>query len=211
MPCTRRPKTPTTDRHLARVIFNRASAKGWLFVEWLLLLWQVRLSPVALLKKIIPSVGLSLVLFTVIQGVAIFCWHWMCLLIQLGVLLLVLWRFVDIFLSNLSITFTSKEPANPIRTVIYSMVAYVQIGLSYAFFFVAWLPKADGTPAGGFEAILFSFGVLATSGIGHETFCVALPLAIGLVVSEAVLGLFFVVIILAQVAAWAQLSRRGAG
>jgi len=123
---------------------------------------------------------------------------------------LIFWRVIDIYLTNISITFTSRFPSNPIRSVLYSFVGYVQIALCYAFLYVvlgsSQFDFKNVTPT---DAIFFSIGTMATVGYGDLK-----PATEGakiLVASELVLGLFFVAIIIAQVASWAMLSKREAG
>jgi hypothetical protein len=120
------------------------------------------------------------------------------------------WRFVDIFFSNTSITFTSRFPANPLRSVIFSFTAFVQIVLCYGYFYClldalgAVGPKENQTFF-VVEAVYYSFGTIAT--VGYGSLEPKNPLGQLIVASELVLGLYFVVIILAQVGAWTNQSK----
>jgi hypothetical protein len=203
---------------LGRIILDQPDAKCWLHLEWMLLFWQVKLSPLVWLQRVFPCSGVfvRLLVTVLLQVGGVYFWASgfpsdviLRIILRVAVSLLILWRFVDIFLSNLSFVFTTRFPGNPIRSAIYSMIAYMQIGLSYAFLFVALGQphfKEVMEPA---SAMFFSFGTLVTVGYGNllpQTVVARLA-----VVSELLLGLSFVVIILAQVATWAQLSRREQG
>ena len=121
-----------------------------------------------------------------------------------------LWRFIDIFLSNTSITFTSRFAANPLRSVVFSLATYLQIVLCYAYIYCVLVdfdvivPKPMETFS-VMETLYFSFGTIATVGYGLVEARGALGEMV--VASELVLGLYFVVIILAQVAAWSGQSK----
>ena len=91
------------------------------------------------------------------------------------------------------------------------MVAYVQIVLCYGYFysvlndFGAMCAKEQGFAFSVIEAVYFSFGTIATVGYGDVVPKNALGRAV--VASELVLGLYFVVIILAQVSSWTNQSK----
>ncbi len=209
---------PAESTHLGRVILDEPAAKTWLRCEKWLLIWQTKLSPFMILRKIWTTMeaGWYLILSTVFLIAAIGGWQLLSELpyvIECGarVLLVVatLWRFFDIFLSNVSITFTGRFPASPIRSVVYSLVAYVHIALSFAFFYIALGNNNFGKPVNPGSSIFFSFGTIAT--VGYGDLSPISNIAKFLVVLELVLGLFFVAIILAQVAGWASKSRREEG
>jgi len=204
--------------HFARVIIDSRTARSWLRWERLMLEFQNRYSPFPCLQRILPTIdaGFFVLLSTILLLAAIFAWPLLStrdpiLSVPVRVLLLgfVLWRFVDIFVTNISITFTSRFPANPIRSVLYSLVAYVQVALSFAFFYVALGKCHFSENVDPASTIFFSFTTIATVGYGDLKPKTAWALV--LVILELVSGLFFVAIVLAQVAGWAIKSRREEG
>jgi len=222
----------TDPDHLAQVISADSPAEWWLRREEWLLRWQTGrgrrflCSPFPLLRRLqrylslklrkkepakpIPAGTFLLLSFALIVLAliteAIFCAQW----IRWTIGLFVLWRFIDIFFSNTSITFTSRLPASPLRSVVFSFLTYVQIVLCYSFFYCVLF---DFDVVGGkennsfsvIESVYFSFGTIATVGYGM----VEPKNLLGklFVASELVLGLYFAVIILAQVAAWTNQSK----
>jgi len=214
------PEQKDAHPHLARVILDQRSATWWLARERQFLAFQTKFSPFALLRKVFPQMeaGWYLALSTAFLCIAVGIWQSLptigsvigCLLASVLVVL-VLWRFIDLFVTNISITFTSRFPANPIRSVLFSFVAYVQVVLCFAFWYLV-LGQVDGQfnePVTPVAAVFYSFGTIATVGYGDLK-----PLTAGakfLVAFELVAGLFFVAIIIAQVAGWSTASRREAG
>jgi hypothetical protein len=215
--------------HLARVISIEDRAAWWLRLEECLLRWQLCYSPFGVMRCIqnfinqycckerptkLPQAGFYLVIsFLVILG-ALFLeselFKSQILLLKLAFGILTIWRFADIFFSGTSITFTSRSPANPLRSVIFSLVAFVQIVLCYAYFYcILYTVGAIGAVKehvfSVMEAVYFSFGTIATVGYGFLE-----PknwFGQVIIASELVCGLYFVVIILAQVATWNSQSR----
>jgi hypothetical protein len=206
--------------HLARVILDQRSAKWWLARERQFLTFQKQLSPFMALRKILSKMeaGSYLLFSTAFLCIAIAGWNlllmWQSVLacVLAGILVaLVSWRFIDIFVTNVSITFTSRFPANPVRSVLFSFVAYVQVALCFAFWYLVLgrMQGQFGETVTPIAAVFYSFATIATVGYGDLK-----PLRAGaklLVASELVLGLFFVAIVIAQVAGWATTSRREAG
>jgi hypothetical protein len=206
--------------HLARVIRDSKAAICWLERESQLYNYRTKWSQLAMLKKIFRKreveAGLFLFYSTIILCIAIETLNLLRMsqsvlaYFLIGILVLVIsWRFIDIYFTNISIAFTSRFPSNPIRSVLYSFVGYVQIALCYAFGYVVLGSSQFDNNVNPMDAIFFSFATIATVGYGDLK-----PATVGakiLVVSELVLGLFFVAIIIAQVASWAMLSKREFG
>jgi Na+/H+-dicarboxylate symporter len=88
-------------------------------------------------------------------------------------------------------------------------MGYIQIALSFAFFYIAIGNGHFVSEVTPIASIFFSFATIATVGYGDLSPTTSLAQLI--VVLELVLGLFFVTIILAQVAGWATKSRREEG
>lgn len=210
------PAQPAGQKHLARVVLNEAPAFFWLRIEWLLLQWQEHISPHARLKKLLKGwqAGYSVALWFVLIGLALVCEsQYAPVSSQLSrpfFATLLGWRFADVILTNLSITITSRFPANRLRSVVLTLSGYLQVVLiyacCYAFANQAWFPQYK---QGVGDAIYFSFGTIVTVGYGNLKPEQILPRAV--VISELVLGLFFVVIIVGQIVAWASQTGQARG
>ena len=215
--------------HLAQVISTEERAAWWLRREECLLRWQMCYSPFAVMRYIqgfinrhcfkdrpskLPQAGSYLAISFLLIFAALFLesellmppkW-WAKLVIGI----LTIWRFADIFLSGTSITFTSRSPANPLRSVLFSLISFVQIVLCYAYFYCILHRFGAIGPLKNYvfsvmQAVYFSFGTIATVGYGSlepKNWFGQVVIA-----SELVFGLYFVVIILAQVATWTSQSR----
>lgn len=216
--------------HLVQVISADEPAEWWLRKEEWLLRWQNHYSPFQQLRKLhgcayekycgtaapkLFQAGPFLLLsLGVIIGALLIedrcfpsCVRWTG---RLTFGLLLLWRFVDIFLSNTSITFTSRLPESALRSVLFSFTSFAQIVLLYAYFycilddFGVVGPKETLTFS-VMDAVYYSFGTIAT--VGYGSLEPKGPLGQLLIVSELLFGLYFVVIILAQVGAWTNQSK----
>jgi len=220
----------TEPSHLAQVISADEPAEWWLRKEEWLLKWQLRYSPFRVLREIQRSLSKKfcrkepskllqagpylLACFGFII-IALLLEHrvfpsWVRWTGRLTVGLILSWRFVDIFFSNTSITFTSRFPANPLRSVLFSLASFVQIVLCYGYFYCvlndlgAVLAK-NGYTFSVIEAVYYSFGTIAT--VGYGSLEPKNPFGQLVVASELMLGLYFVVIILAQVGTWTNQSK----
>ena len=209
-------------KHLARVVLDKSSSFCWLRIEWFLYVWQIRFSSVPLLNSLLRRIGRSwdagqhMALWFVVLALALlsesqYARSFACFLCFARPLLWVLiaWRFVDVILVNVSITFTSKFPGNPLRSVILTLAGYVQVILIFAYVYAkmgtSWFPKYQAVR----QAVYFSFGTISTVGYGNLEPTDLLPCFA--VVSELLLGLFFVVTVLAQVVAWANQPQQSRG
>ncbi len=124
-------------------------------------------------------------------------------------LVLLAWRLVDLILVNVSITFTSKFPAHRLRTVVLTFAGYIHVILVYAYLYATMgKPSFPDYKSVG-DAVYFSFGTILTVGYRNLNPTRFLPRFV--VVSELILGLFFVIIVIAQVAAWANQPRHSNG
>jgi Ion channel len=208
------PKEDGTKRHHARVILDQPAAKAWLRLEHKLLNVRTWFSPLPWLRRLWPKmeVGAYIIVSIAFLLVAILAWPQLSALpgvvgcpAKAIVLVLIAWRFADILLANTSITFTSRFPAHPIRSVLYSVLGYVQIALSFALFFLALGPRHFAETVSPAASIFYSFTTIAT--VGYGDLKPTTVFARLLVILELLVGLFFVAIILAQVAGWATRSR----
>jgi Ion channel len=209
------PDQPANQKHIARVVLNKAPAVYWLRIEYFLYFWQTRISPGAMLRRLCSSweAGHSLTLWFGLVGLAILCESryapdsFFCSRAILVTILAV--RIVDIVLIHLAITITSRFPGNRLRTVIFTLASYLQIVLIYAYFYAvggkAWYPQYRALR----DAVYFSFGSILTVGYGNLKPSELIPRAV--VISELVLGLFFIVVIVGQVVAWASQPQHSRG
>lgn len=145
------PDQPTSEKHIARVLLNEAPAFCWLRIEWFLYCWQTRLSPHAFLHKWYSwwEAGYYVTLWFLLIFLALLCesqyapvpraWSRPVFIIVLAA------RLIDVILTNVSITITSKFPANRLRSVALTLAGYLQIILTYAYFYAvggqAWFPS----------------------------------------------------------------------
>lgn len=205
-------------KHFARVVIDSRTAKSWLRWERRMLYFQNHVSPLPCLQRFFPGMeaGIFACISTIVLLMALIAWphlstlHPVLLSLLIKVLLfgLTFWRLVDIFITNISITFTSRFPANPIRSVLLSFIAYIHVILCFAIFYLVWCEQFTMTVSPS-SAVFYSFGTIAT--VGYGDLKPKTPWAESLVVLELVGGLFFVAIIFAQVASWATKSRREEG
>lgn len=211
------PAEPKDRHHLARVILDERPAKWWLRRERECRIFQEKLSPLKVLFWNGMQAGTYLIVSTAFLLLAMMLWRFARLglpyalgyVLRTIVLALVLWRFLDIFLTNVSITFTTRAPANPIRSVFFTVVAYVQIALSFALFYLALGSEHFKNDLNWASSVFFSFGTITTA--GYFDLCPKTNWARCLVALELVLGLVFLAIIIAVVAGWATSSRREEG
>ncbi len=206
--------------HLARVILDQRAARAWLLWERRLLAFQTKWSPFGALRRLKflcnMQAGPYVIASTFLLCLALPAWEWLMLVPGLsGCILrvilfgLVCWRFVDLFVTNVSITFTSRFAANPVRSVVYSFAGYIQVALSFALVYVILGHPHFVKDADPISAVFFSFATIAT--VGYGDLMPVTTLARLVVAGELVLGLFFVAIIIAQVAGWTSSSRREEG
>jgi hypothetical protein len=205
------------DGHLAQVIADGPTASWWLRREAWLLRWQATYSPFPLLRNVFRSLDAGaylvayfgvLVLALLLEGIALPPLYRSVTDGAFG--LLIIWRFIDIFLSNTSINFTTRFPQSPLRSVALSVAAYLQIVLCYAYFYCVLHDIGQMECAGSRvdlvgEAVYYSFGTITT--IGRGELVPAGYFGKLFVISELLAGLYFVVIIIAQVSSWSALSK----
>jgi len=114
----------------------------------------------------------------------------------------------DILLAHTTIAFVTRSPALPLRSSLLAFFAWIQIGIGYATF-LAWQGK-NFTPTVEtvHQAIYLSFVTMATLGFGDITPNILEPLALWLVIVEILIGLYFLTIIIAIIASWANREPR---
>lgn len=187
-------------KHLARLILDKRPAYCWLRIEWGLHFWQTRISSFG--TRLEAGIDISLWFLILIlallsesqYGGSVVC----CTRYFFGILLA--YRFIDIILVNLSITFTTKFLANLLRSVLLTGAGYVQIILFYAYLYAAmgksYFPKYETV----WQAVYFSFGTIFT--VGYGNLMARDLLSCFVVASELLVGLLFIVIVLGQIVAW---------
>jgi hypothetical protein len=207
------------DKHLARVVLDERPSFWWLRVEWLLYVWQTRFSLVPVLNRLLRYIGRNwdaehhVVLWFVVLVLALLSesqyGRSVAYFARPVLWVFLAWRFVDVILVNVSITFTSKFPANPLRSVLLTLTGYLQVILVFAYVYAimgtSWFPGYHAVR----QAVYFSFGTIFTVGYGNLEPKDLLPCFV--VIFELCLGLFFVVTVLAQVVTWANQSQYSRG
>jgi hypothetical membrane protein len=90
-----------------------------------------------------------------------------------------------------------------------SFIAYVQVVLCFAFWYLVLGQSEFQKPVTPVSVVFYSLATIAT--VGYGDLRPLTPSAQLLVALELVAGLFFVAIIIAQVAGWLSATRREAG
>ena len=114
---------------------------------------------------------------------------------------------LDSILVNTSITFVSKQPIHPLRSVLLTLLNVFNVALAYAVAYTAQR-EAFERPLGGIQAIYFSFVTLTTLGYGDikpDGPCAWTGQLT--VVLELMTGLYLLAGVLAVVVSWAQQRR----
>jgi hypothetical protein len=201
--------SPENPEHWARVVKGPAG-KSWLKVERFLMRWEHTYSP----RCWFPSwkvffkgragyyMAMRLVLILLVCMALVESYvttqHWCAAVASwiLGLLFL-----ADLVLFNTANAFVTRDPANPLRSVIFAFVGLITLSSIFALFFLSipdhFTPRLDFV-----SAIYFSLVTIATLGYGdihprdYNSFA-------QLVVSvEVILGGYFVMTIIAIVTAW---------
>jgi hypothetical protein len=108
----------------------------------------------------------------------------------------------DILLSHTSIAFISRFPAHPIRSVVFALVSLFTVAVSFA---ALYLTRSTdfSVPLTLVRAIYFSVVTMTTLGFGDIYPLCDATLVQLLVIAELLVGIYFVVVLLAVVASWA--------
>jgi hypothetical protein len=111
---------------------------------------------------------------------------------------------VDILMSNTSVAFISRFPAHPIRTVVFTTVAWITLAVAFADLYVS-MPEGftPVTHLSFVQALYFSVVTLATVGYGDIHPAVDATFLQLLVIVEIVTGLYCLVVLFAVVTSWA--------
>lgn len=201
---------PADPAHITAVVKDEAG-KFWLRSEVLLRTWELGCSPRRwfgewrglFTGRTGLYVGLRL-LFLLIALVINFysaqCENFKTLL------RIMTWAFallviIDILLSTTSVAFISRFPGHPLQAAVLTLISFVSIAVAFAIFYVSSLDSFNVvlTPV---SAIYFSLVTLATVGYGDIHVCSNERLYQLLIVLEIVVGLYFLVILLAIISSW---------
>jgi|GEM_PF-5813752 len=129
------------------------------------------------------------------------------LILSVIVTLLVLYIIIDIIFVNTSIAFTSRSPASPLRTTVLALLSFFSIPLAFSAVF-ALIPSHFSPPLDNFvRAIYFSFITITTIGYGDIKPYPEAWLPQILIVVEVILGVYFLVILIAIMSNWANNQR----
>jgi hypothetical protein len=124
-----------------------------------------------------------------------------CLFALLGIL--------EILLVNTSVAFETRNPADPLRTVILSLFSFLQIAVGFAVFYAALSERfkfdtSSNAPARFDEisAVYYSLVTLVTLGYGDIHPKTDASLAQFLVIGELLVGLYFLAVLVAIFSGW---------
>jgi hypothetical protein len=107
---------------------------------------------------------------------------------------------IDSVLVNTSIVFVTRYPIHPLRSVLLTFLAFVNVGVAFAALYALEQRFAAGRAFD--EIVYFSFITLTTVGFGDIT--PSDPLGRGTVVAEVLTGLYFLAAVFSTVTAWTQ-------
>jgi hypothetical protein len=125
------------------------------------------------------------------------------------VILFAVYNIADLMLLSTHAIFVSRFPAHPLRTVVLTLLTFLQLAVVYSMLY-ALMPKCFDPPLDRFVSVIyFSVVTIATVGFGDFRPKSDALLAQSLVVSEIVLGLFVLAVLVAVAASWANESPRG--
>jgi hypothetical protein len=108
----------------------------------------------------------------------------------------------DILLSNTAIAFTSRDPAHPLRSVLFTLFSFFQLALCFSVLY-GIMPGKFHPPLTFAGAIYFSVITTATVGYGDITPCPEAWAAQLIVMFEVFAGLFFLAVLIAIISNWA--------
>jgi len=136
----------------------------------------------------------------------LWCW-WPVLFILVGAFMV--W---DILVYSASVAFVTQGPRFPVRTIILTVGALLQLGLAFAVLYRAlvppvtlgpqWVVGASHRNLSGAEALYFSFVTMATVGFGDIRPADGAWGAQAVVVAQICVGLVFLACVLATVVTW---------
>jgi hypothetical protein len=132
-------------------------------------------------------------------------WLFLNCLLPFVVAIVVAFILVDAIVANTSVVFLTQNPVNPLRSAVLTTATYFNLSQGFA---VGWLPlgSADGS---SWERIVSamhqSIRTVTTAGPDGAITTAA---ARHLVIIEMAIGIYFVTIVLAVYASWAQTARR---
>jgi hypothetical protein len=192
--------------HLARVV-KIPQGPFWLRVERRIRSWQLEYSPANWFGQwFADRVGIYIGFRFAVAVAVVFAmsstssWCSRTLLV-----LLVCFVLCDVLVTHTAIAFVSRLPASATRSVAFTLCGAATVATSFAALYVLWSPSFDGVGEGlgPIQAIYFSVVTLATVGLGDIK---PKPGAVGpqlVVVAEVFVGLFFLAVLVAVVASWA--------
>ncbi len=107
----------------------------------------------------------------------------------------------DILLSNTAVAFVTRDPAHPLRSVLFTLFAFFQLALCFAVFYGMMSNKFD-PKLSLWRALYFSIVTITTVGYGDikprpEEWFVQL-----LIGAEILTGVFFLAVVIAVISTW---------
>jgi hypothetical protein len=200
---------PKNPKHIAAVV-KGGSGEFWLRIEALILKWEAECSPIRWFNTwgglftgragwYLAARFVLLILFLVMGYYlpASPIWRGVLAVFFTLCILLLLW---DTLVSNTSIAFVSRFPANPLRTAILTAFAFVQIAIAFAVLYILY--GDFNRNLNPISAIYFSFVTITTLGYGDIHLTQEAWLGQLIVICQLVVGVYFAGTILAVVASW---------
>jgi len=110
---------------------------------------------------------------------------------------------VDLVFINTSVVFVTQKPSNPLRTIVFAMLAFVELAVAFAVLYLSLPEKQMNRELGRLDAVYFSFVTIATLGYGDIQPCEGAWRTELSVVGEILMGLYFLAVILTSMVSWA--------
>lgn len=213
-------KCPNADpegrRHVARVVRGRVG-KAWLRVESFVLDFEHRYSPrrwfncwggffkkragLYVSMQILAGLAVAFVAATRVGLPRVDFW------LRVSVLVVSWALILDCVIGNTSVAFVSRHPTNYFRTLIFAMGSFLAIVFAFGANYAACrdcytLGSDPGASLNAIQAIYFSFVTVTTLGYGDIRPVVHAAGPQILVVSQLVIGLYYVAGVIAVLSSW---------
>lgn len=198
-------------RRLAQVV-KGPSGKFWLRIAQVILSYELFFSPMRWFKswggffegragRYVCIRFFLLVIALVLASPITFQSSAQTVALNIILLVIVISLLLDNLVANTSIAFISRFPANALRSAVLTIFAFAQIVISYSVFYVmlAYSFKPELT---SIRALYFSFVTITTLGYGDILPLADAWLVMLLIISELVIGLFFLVVLFSLITGW---------
>lgn len=208
-----RVRCPENPTHLAAVV-KGSSGEFWLRIEAAILKWETDYSPMRWFDQwkgfFKGRAGRYLFArFVILVGLLVLAYYqsalgYVSIVLPIVLALAILFLLADILISNTSIAFVSRFPAHPLRTVLFTAFAFVQIGVSFAILYILF--GDFNLPLNPISATYFSFVTITTLGYGDIHLNEGAWLGQLIVIFQLFVGVYFISILFAVVSNWSNAS-----